>query len=217
MSLPHRWKCAGALVRMFSDTEPRKSLNPQTGSTESRQGQWHAMSLVAQTLWALCPWRLCDKLVPCVVIRKLPEVIGALCFPVQFLQQPSFSFLESQASFSLLLCGPKWFTSSCVNHSQACLIEMLWGGKEGKKGPQTAGCQSDIYNKASVLEAGLELTAVPHCSPAGHNQPHRTPTTQEASSWDQDKVRKDHLTLCLCIDRNKVTVQPTKYPNFALL
>lgn len=37
MSAPHRWKCAGALVKMFSATEPWKSLCHRTGSAEIRQ------------------------------------------------------------------------------------------------------------------------------------------------------------------------------------
>lgn len=51
-------------------------------------------------------------LVPCMLIGWLPG--GALCLPVQFLRQTSFSFLEVLAGFSPLLHGPSRFRQAHV-------------------------------------------------------------------------------------------------------
>ena len=83
MSVSHRWKGTRALVRMLSATEPRKSLNPQTGSTEIRQAQWLAASSTAPELMSSLLYRPGEgfvlKLAPHMLIRWLPGVIGAPC------------------------------------------------------------------------------------------------------------------------------------------
>ena len=67
------------------------------------------------------------------------------------------------------------------------------------------------HSPASVREASLACTARPYRPSAGHKQPHRTPTTQERSLWDQVKLDKAPWQFCLSTDRNKVTVRLTKY------
>lgn len=61
MSAPHRWKCAGALVKLFSATELwshhlteiRQALWLATWGTE--EWGWSSEFSAPQTLWRLCP------------------------------------------------------------------------------------------------------------------------------------------------------------------